>query len=269
MPKAKSKTHSTGKRILSVTVKRIADYDSPDTSDLGEYSDTKTSEFSIDRAHDEDCAINTGKPVEQPPHTLYECGCCDSLHPWTFNGDSREDSNRYANVSDYAERNKIEESKINVLSADDRASADSGELCDCCGENLPNRGYHYFNPSFNYVDKHGHALPGNTPEEVRKYVRQDFDRMERLAAGDWCYIGIQAEAEIGIGDVAQYPKKYGVTCQKITSGGLWGVESDSEASYIEEEEKNQLADLRTQLRALGFSTRAISKAFKTVERKDA
>ena len=43
------------KRILSVTVKRMVD-DSPDTSWLGEYSDTRKSEFSIDRAHAEDCA---------------------------------------------------------------------------------------------------------------------------------------------------------------------------------------------------------------------
>lgn len=43
------------KRILSVTIKRMID-ESPDTSYLGEYSNRSTSEFSIDRAHSEDCA---------------------------------------------------------------------------------------------------------------------------------------------------------------------------------------------------------------------
>jgi hypothetical protein len=45
----------TGKRILSVTVKRMVDEDL-DTSYLGEYSDRASSEFSIDRDHSEDCA---------------------------------------------------------------------------------------------------------------------------------------------------------------------------------------------------------------------
>jgi hypothetical protein len=93
--------------------------------------------------------------------------------------------------------------------------------------------------------------------------------MEALNYGDWCYIGIRAEAEIGIGDVAEYPKKFNVTCQTITSGVLWGIESDSDESHIEETEKDELANLKQQLLALGFSKRAISAAFKNVEHKDA
>ena len=46
---------ATSKRILSITVKRIND-DSPDTSWLGEYSNTATSDFSIDRKHTLECA---------------------------------------------------------------------------------------------------------------------------------------------------------------------------------------------------------------------
>lgn len=49
-----SKTKN-GKRILEVTIKRMIDED-PDTSWIGEYSQRATSEFSIDRAHSEDCA---------------------------------------------------------------------------------------------------------------------------------------------------------------------------------------------------------------------
>src|SRR5258708_7918965 len=43
------------KRILSVKIKTEVD-DAPDTSFMGEYSNRPTSEFSIDRAHSEDCA---------------------------------------------------------------------------------------------------------------------------------------------------------------------------------------------------------------------
>ena len=25
----------------------------------------------------------------------YECGICDHIHPWTFNGDCRDDANRF------------------------------------------------------------------------------------------------------------------------------------------------------------------------------
>ena len=45
----------TGNRILSVVIRRMYD-ESPDTSWLGEYSNSRESEFSIDRAHSEDCA---------------------------------------------------------------------------------------------------------------------------------------------------------------------------------------------------------------------
>ncbi len=119
--------------------------------------------------------------------------------------------------------------------------------------------YRYFNPSFNYVDNNGQVLPEYTAEQVRKYVRQDYERMESLNRGDWCFIGVVAEAEVW------NPKTQVV--QKIHSGGLWGIESDSEEGYIKEEENNQLAELRTELLAYGFRSRAISKAFENVEHK--
>jgi hypothetical protein len=58
----------------------------------------------------------------------------------------------------------------------------------------------------------------------------------------------------------------GNTCQTITSGGLYGIESDSDADYFAEVEQEQLAELRGQLHVIGFSKRAIASAFKNVER---
>ncbi len=56
--------------------------------------------------------------------------------------------------------------------------------------------------------------------------------------------------------------------QTITSGGLWGIESDA-GKYFEEVEREELAALCDQLHALGFSKRTIAAAFRSVERKDA
>jgi hypothetical protein len=53
--------------------------------------------------------------------------------------------------------------------------------------------------------------------------------------------------------------------QRITSGGLWGIESDSDAAYLKEIEQEQLSELRDQLHAIGFSTRSISAAFRDIQ----
>lgn len=281
-----------GKRILSVKVKRMLD-DSPDTSHLGEYSMTRKSEFSIDRAHSLDCSVNTGAKgllwytsgsgrielqmtVEQA-QSVSHFGQCDEdvaelakvpaikaqldvLDPALISAELKEYGAWDAKeLSDHAQNLQ----RILWLAGGDipeRGGCDCGERGDM-GRNE----YRYFNPSFNYVDKADNPQHGLIAQNVHKYVRQDYERMESLAAGNWCYIGIQAQAQIGLGDVSQYPKKYNVTLQTIISGGLWGIESDSDAAYLESEEKEQLADLRNQLLMLGFSRRAISTAFKNVE----
>lgn len=67
------------------------------------------------------------------------------------------------------------------------------------------------------------------------------------------YIGIRAESEIVVVDAV---------CQIIASGGLWGIESDSDESYLKSVEDEELHMLRDILHTLGFSKRAISRAFK-------
>jgi len=243
------------KRILSITIKRMID-ESPDTSWLGEYSNKATSEFSIDRAHSLDCiendtlqkeklvriadAIENDRPICEDHTQQYDCDCSN-----------------------------CQEEKIYT-----QAMEQVSELAECdCGEHgdQERNQYRYFNPSFNYVGKNGHALPDNKAEEVRKYVRQDYERMESLNAGHWCFIGIQAEAKVSVLTYAkdEKPSQYPEYAQTITSGGLWGIESDADRPYLESVESDELADLRGQLKALGFSTRAISAAFKNIEREDA
>ena len=76
------------------------------------------------------------------------------------------------------------------------------------------------------------------------------DRAEQFKRGVFNFIGIRAKAEIVIGN----------TCQTITSGGLWGIEDDSEESYLATVESDEITDLCNQLSALGFGPRAITKA---------
>lgn len=223
------------KRILKVTVKRMVDTD-PDTSWLGEYSDSRKTEFDIDRAHSQDCDT-IRHDAEETKHVsackylgndAWDCGHID-------NSDSEEQCDCH----------------VCAIPAE----------CACVGENWNRREYRYFNASFNYVGKDGKLSDGLTPEEVHKYVRQDYERMEALNAGQWCFIGVNAEAEVW------NPKTKIV--QHISSSGLWGIESDGGAGHIEEEEKGQLCELRTELLAYGFTSRGISKAFKNVEHRDA
>ena len=156
------------KRILSVTIKRMID-ESPDTSFLGEYSNSPDTEYAIDRQKLGDQARNE---------------------------------------------------------------------------------FRYFNgPVENYK--------GETPENIRKYIRQDYDRMESLNRGNWQFIGIQAEATYVVGFTGDL--------QTVTSGGLWGIESDSGKEYLESVQREELDSLKNDLIAVGFSRRAIATAFKNVE----
>jgi len=111
---------------------------------------------------------------------------------------------------------------------------------------------------FNYFLPYaGGEKPGS--ENYQKYGKQDFDRMESLNNGNWCFIGIIAKAKI----VTENG-----TIQTIRSGGLWGIESDSDKSYIAEIEQEQLAELRKELTALGFGKRAIDYAYQNIDNEN-
>jgi hypothetical protein len=112
--------------------------------------------------------------------------------------------------------------------------------------------YRYFNgPVENYK--------GESPENIRKYIREDYERMESLNRGDFSFIGIRAEAQVHLtGDLFQ----------EITSGGLWGIESDSGESCLQEIEQEQLSELRAELEAIGFSKRAVSAAFRNIQHSE-
>lgn len=92
-----------------------------------------------------------------------------------------------------------------------------------------------------------------------EYVRQDYERMESLNRGYWCFMGVFATAEVQLSSMS--------TIQTLRSGGLWGIESDS-GDYFKEVEAEQLAELKDEMHAAGFSKRAIAAAFRKVEHSD-
>jgi hypothetical protein len=57
-------------------------------------------------------------------HTLYECGICDCYHPWSFDGDCRDDSNRYGSPEEYAEKMKVSPYEVEVRTMTERLAAD-------------------------------------------------------------------------------------------------------------------------------------------------
>ncbi len=58
-------------------------------------------------------------------HILYECDICGSLHPWDWNGDCRDDENRYGDEADYAQAHDISAYSVAVRSMEDRLYEDA------------------------------------------------------------------------------------------------------------------------------------------------
>lgn len=105
-----------------------------------------------------------------------------------------------------------------------------------------NRTFQYFNPA--------------NPE----YAEQEYKRMMEFERCEVGHIGIKAEATIWL-DAGGDAKKM----QIISSGGLWGIESDSEPSYFKEIEADQIEELRGYLEQLNVDMSnfdALAKAYK-------
>lgn len=262
------------KRISRVTIKRMND-DSPDTSYLGEYSDRAKTDYAVDRRHSIDCPVNAGtdgRLLSFAANRGIELQMTmEQAESASHSGDCDDDTQELSKVPAIAEQL----AKIDAVTLSDElkeygawdteeladhaqnlqrvlwlAACDIAERegCDCGERGDIGRG------EFRYFNACAENYKGESPEDIRKYARQDYERMERLQRGDWGYLGIRADAEIIVDGMTQ----------EITSGGLWGIESDSDQTYLAEIDGEQLAELRSQLRALGFGTRAISAAFKNV-----
>jgi len=129
-----------------------------------------------------------------------------------------------------------------------------------------NRTLDYFVPMMS-VEEHRKGLvkmgysKGQAEEMSRSYCKADYERILALDRGDFCYIGIKAKAVVSI----PIPNNPGcVRLETLTSGGLWGVESDS-GDYLDEVAQEELNDLKSHLKAFGVYIRNFNQFAKEAE----
>ena len=87
-------------------------------------------------------------------------------------------------------------------------------------------------------------------KERLKYIRQDKQRLEDYYNEKWSMLGIIAKAEVSYEMTNVYPKG-NRRIERFTSGGLWGIESDSGEKCLKEIEAEQLEDLKLHLKTFG------------------
>lgn len=238
------------KRILTVAVKREYDSDG-DTSYLGEYARKADSEFSIDRKHSLDCPCQPfNEALRQPAIDKLERIILYLNRP----------SNLPGSLFEYQKIDGDDEAQDLLIAAQDELAACT---CDESGDMQRNE-LQFFNPGSHIEPFKSDAswIPADV-EDKESYWREvmckgalsNYARMEGLGNSDWGYIGISATAE--------YQLTSSGPVQRLHSGGIWGIESDSDDSYLSEVETEELGTLKDELEALGFSKRAIGAAFKT------
>jgi hypothetical protein len=102
-------------------------------------------------------------------------------------------------------------------------------------------------PDYSYLEQDYSDCP---KKEAEKYKAEAQARLESLFNGQWTFIGIGATAEIRINGIYQI----------ISSGRLWGIEDDSGEEYLNEVYTEQVAELKDQLKEIGFSESQILEA---------
>jgi len=96
------------------------------------------------------------------------------------------------------------------------------------------------------------VVPDEDPDTSYLYQDEpDFsERREAFERGDFSFVGVRAVAEITFETEVSNGWIHG---PKITTPGLWGIESDSGESYFSEVGADEAAQLVDMLHALGIS----------------
>lgn len=92
---------------------------------------------------------------------------------------------------------------------------------------------------------------GEEAEEILKWIKQDHHRLETYG-NIWHMVGIRASATIYLPFevITNKGKEINFKIEEITSGGLWGIESDSNQEYKNEIGKNEIDSLKRNLEML-------------------
>lgn len=85
--------------------------------------------------------------------------------------------------------------------------------------------------------------------KVLEWIENDEKRLNQFNKGEVWQVGIRAKAVIAI--PSKVNKSYKRTI--IKSAGLWGIDSDSSESHIQEIEEEQLRELENELKMLNVA----------------
>lgn len=200
-------------RIEKIEVKALYDQD-PDTSFLGTYTE-KAEPWAICRRCGQYLELaeiyDRVKEKIETNQSIIENSLMDSELP----------------MAERERLEKISDAMENVLHRIDAKAHD-------CHRNPFLREYNFFLPYAAGEEK-------GTASYI-EYGLQDYQRMEALNNGAWHFIGIVAYATVST------PIKNGhKRLSEFTSGGLWGIESDSDPEDIQTIMNEELSDLRSHL----------------------
>jgi hypothetical protein len=64
--------------------------------------------------------------MQNTRRAVYDCEICGHFHPWNWNGDCRDNENRFSDPGEYAARLGVPVKSIKVLTMNQRVDADRG-----------------------------------------------------------------------------------------------------------------------------------------------
>jgi hypothetical protein len=105
---------------------------------------------------------------------------------------------------------------------------------------------HDSDPDLSWLDQYEDS---QDPEE-KEYYKRDQERKASYG-NQWEMLGCVAEAQVSR-PIGQGSRRL----ETLTSGGLWGIESDSDRDYMKQVEHEQLSDLAEHLNAFGIEVTA-------------
>lgn len=87
---------------------------------------------------------------------------------------------------------------------------------------------------------------GSIEAACREYAREDAQRIRDFRAGDWWFESCRAVAEVRY---ELYDGSFRI--ERLSSGGVYGIESDCGEEYRQEVESQEMADLQAHLARFG------------------
>lgn len=93
-----------------------------------------------------------------------------------------------------------------------------------------------------------------SPVKRNQYRKQDRERLAAYNAGDWHMVYLYAKATVAVDTGADPAHNVNwITRQTLQSGGIGGVESDAGRDYLTELAREQLAELKGIVEAMGIA----------------